>query len=295
MTRRPFRVWCRGAAQVLSIAVAVLAGSFCGAEDGEAASCVHPVTVAGAPRCLKPGDAFQDCPQCPQMVVVPAGRFVMGASEHESALSSEKPPHEVTIGQPLAVGKVPVTFAEWDACQAEGGCGGAGQGPEDEGWGRGRRPVIHVSWDEARSYADWLSRKTGQTYRLLSEAEYEYAARAGTATAFSTGASITQAEAQFDADRTAETGSFAANAFGLHDMQGNVWEWTQDCWHDDYTAAPADGSAWLSPCPDAQMRVVRGGTWGSSSEELRSAYRQALATSTEVYDVGFRVARVLAP
>ena len=136
---------------------------------------------------LRPGRVFRDCADgCPEMVVLPAGEFTMGSNEHDS----EKPPHRVVIQRPFAVGKFEVTFAEWDACVAEGRL--ATTGPSDQGWGKGRRPVIHVSWDDAKEYAGWLSRKTGKSYRLLSEAEWEYAARAGTTTRYALGDTITQ-------------------------------------------------------------------------------------------------------
>jgi hypothetical protein len=171
------------------------------------------------------------------MVVVPAGSFTMGSPPSEEGRSdSEGPQHRVTIARPFAVGKFEVTFAEWDACVAAGGCS---HRPGDQGWGRGNRPVIDVSWNDiTQQYLPWLSRKTGKTYRLLSEAEWEYAARAGTTTAFSTGRTITPEQANFDGNytyggsakgvyrsKTVEVGSFPPNAFGLFDMHGNLWEW----------------------------------------------------------------------
>ena len=174
------------------------------------------------------------------MVAVPAGRFTMGSTEFDN----EKPSHKVTIGKPFAVSKFTVTFAEWDACVSAGGCKTK---PDDEGWGRGRQPVIAVSWDDAtKEYLPWLSRKTGKTYRLLTEAEWEYAARAGTATKYSWGDDIGKGNAncngcgshQWAGQQTAPVGSFAANDFGLHDMHGNVWQWTQDCYADTYKTVP---------------------------------------------------------
>ena len=215
------------------------------------------ITVGGVPRCTRPGDSFKDCADCPEMVIVPAGEVIMGSPTDEADRSnSEGPQHKVSIGRPLAIGKYEVTFAEWDTCTSDGGCS---YKPRDPGWGRGRRPVINVSWDDVTGeFLPWLSKKTGQTYRLLTEAEWEYAARAGTATPFSTGAIITTDQANFDGtvtyggsakgqyrQRTLEVGSFPANAFGLHDMHGNAWEWVADCFAKNYDDAPADGRAAL--------------------------------------------------
>ena len=157
-----------------------------------------------------------------------------------------------------------------------GGCGG--YRPDDEGWGRGTRPVINVSWENAQAYVSWLSSQTGQNYRLLSEAEWEYVARAGSQTAYSWGSDIGSNRAncegcgsRWDDDRTAPVGSFQANAFGVHDMHGNVWERVEDCWNDNYRRAPSDGSAWLRG--NCNRRVSRGGSWDSLPRPLRSAYR----------------------
>src|ERR1043166_8344409 len=231
-------------------------------------------TAAAQPA---PLSEFQDCAVCPRMVVIPAGEFMMGSPPSEQQAETQ---HRVTIAKPFAVGKFEVTFDEWDACVAEGGCFRKGDG----GWGRGRRPVIDITWSDAKAYADWLSRKTGKAYRLLTEAEWEYAARAGTTSRFAFGDTLSPAQANFDGSsdgsgpseenrqKTLPVGSFPANAFGLHDMHGNVVEWVEDCWHADYAAdTPADGSAWLSGNCDG--RVMRGGSWEDSQEELRSAAR----------------------
>ena len=197
----------------------------------------------------QPGVIFRDCDQCPQMVVVPAGRFRMGDVSGAGA-SDEKPVHDVILAAPFAVGKYEVTFAEWDACVAAGGCK---HRPEDEGWGRGSRPVIDVSWEDTQQYVGWLSRETGKPYRLLSEAEWEYVARAGTTTKYPWGDDIGTNRAncagcgsQWDNKMTAPVESFEANAFGLFDTAGNVWEWVEDCWNGSYRGAPNDGSAWTS-------------------------------------------------
>jgi formylglycine-generating enzyme required for sulfatase activity len=170
------------------------------------------------------------------------------------------PQHQVTIGEPFGVGRYEVTFDEWDACVKGGGCND--YKPSDQGWGRGRRPVINVSWDDAQAYVAWLSKKTGQPYRLPSEAEWEYAARAGTTSRYWWGNDVpTSKQANFGdhVNKTSKVGSYPANPWGLHDMNGNVWEWVEDCWNESYEGAPNDGSAW--PSGDCGRRVRRGGSW----------------------------------
>lgn len=251
---------------------------------------------------IQPGTVFSDCPECPQMVLIPAGRFLMGSPAGEPERSSDEgPQHEVQVSS-FAAGKTEVTFGQWDACVAAEGCD---HKPGDPGWGRGERPVINVSWEDAQQYVKWLSGKTGKGYRLLSEAEWEYAARAGATTAFHTGATIMTAQADFNGNytyngsfrgeyrrRTVEVGSFAANAFGLHDMHGNVWEWVQDVWHDNYSGAPADGSAWMEGGEQVR-RVLRGGSWRNSPGGLRSASRSSYTRDFRDDGTGFRVARTL--
>ncbi len=240
---------------------------------------------------------FQVCTDCPAMVVVPAGSFTMGSASNESeGYSDERPQHSVTIPEAFAVGKFEVTFAEWDACVAAGGCDG--HRPDDSVWGRSQRPVINVSWDDAKGYISWLSGKTSHEYRLLSEAEWEYAARAGTTTKYSWGDDISNNRAncyrcgsQWDDDKTAPVGSFSANAFGLYDMHGNVWEWVEDCWNDFYSGAPSGGSAWSSG--DCSKRVLRGGSWGNNPGYLRSANRDRYFTGSRDNSFGFRLARTL--
>ena len=240
-------------------------------------------------RAPKPGTAFNDCADCPELVVVPAGSFRMGGPRGDDG-SGEKPVHKVAIARPLAVGKYEVTFDEWDRCVDEEGC--LGYEPDDEGWGRGRRPVINVSWDDAQSYLTWLSAMTGKRYRLLSEAEWEYAARAGTTTNYHVGDTIYQGQGNFDNNAgTVPVGQYPANAFGLHNIHGNVWEWTADCWHESYAGAPADGSAWLTG--DCAKRVYRGGAWNAYPWVMRSAYRRELKIGHRGSNVGFRIAREL--
>ena len=255
----------------------------------------------------RPGHKFQDCPVCPWMVVVPAGSFVMGSPSHEHERHrSEGPVRRVMIAEPFAVGKYEVTFDEWDACVAAGGCNG--YRPGDAGWGRGRNPVFKVSWHDAQTYVRWLSKKTGKPYRLPSEAEWEYVARAGTKGPFSFGAKISMDEANFrwsaggnskyvsDSKgvyprRTVPVGSFPANKFGLHDLHGNVCEWVEDCWHDSHDGAPSDGSARSGK--DCVLRVRRGGFWHDSAADLRSAKRRYSQADSAQFYHGVRVALTL--
>ena len=242
----------------------------------------------------KPGEIFRDCDKCPEMVVVPAGRFRMGDLGGEGA-GDERPVHEVTIDYPFATSKYEVTFAEWDACVAGGGCT---HQPYDMGWGRGARPVIDVSWDDAQEYVRWLSRETGKSYRLLSEAEWEYVARAGSTTKYPWGDDIGTNKAncgfcgsRWDYASTAPVGSFEPNAFGLFDTAGNVWEWVEDCWNESYEGAPSDGSVWTSG--DCSDRVMRGGSWNAVSWGLTASFRNSNDTGHRFNFFGFRVARTL--
>jgi len=204
----------------------------------------------------------------------------------------------VRIDYQFAVGVYEVTFDEWYACVDGGGCGSYIPDIPSSSWDRENRPVINVSWDDAQSYVRWLSARTGKTYRLLSEAEWEYVARAGTGTAYSWGDSIGVNRAncdgcgsQWDDEKTAPVGSFAANAWGVYDMHGNVYEWVEDCWNDSYVGAPADGSAWESE--DCSKRVLRGGSWYWGPRSLRSACRDGSATAYRsiLNHYGFRLAR----
>ena len=246
------------------------------------------------------GEQFRDCEVCPLMVVVRAGSFMMGSPALETGRDGDESPiHEVTMAKPFAVGVYEVTFGEWDACVSEGGCNG--RRPYDAGWGRGTRPVIYVSWDDAQAYAGWLSEKTGKRYRLLSESEWEYVARGGTATRYWWGDSVGRGRAncngcgsRWDDKLTAPVGSFAANGFGLHDVHGNVWEWVEDCGVRSYVRAPSDGSAWTRR-GGCSWRVVRGGSWALGPWSLRSANRYGYAAGSRYGSVGFRVARTLTP
>jgi formylglycine-generating enzyme required for sulfatase activity len=237
---------------------------------------------------------FRDAPYAPELVALPAGEFWMGSPEtEEDRFEFERPRHKVTIAYRYAIGRYPVTFAEYDRfCEAT-----RRQKPGDEGWGRERRPVINVIWHDAQAYAAWLARETGRPYRLPSEAEWEYACRAGTRTRYSFGDAITPALANYydsGLRRTSEVGSYPANPWGLHDMHGNVWEWVADDWHDSYKGAPIDGSARMDKGSyHARRRVLRGGSWGDYSEHCRSAYRIRLASDHRNGIIGFRVARTL--
>jgi formylglycine-generating enzyme required for sulfatase activity len=271
-----------------------------------AAAQVWPhILTAAQERALKPGDSFKECAQdCPEMIVVPAGSFMMGAPPTESQAqlyAIQIPQHAVTIAKSFAVSKHEVTFADCDACVAGGGCNG--YKPDDPGWGRGQHPVVFVNWNDAQQYVAWLSQVTGRAYRLLSEAEYEYAARAGTQTKYPWGDDIKvdgtamgncdSCGSKWDHTQSAPVGSFLPNNFGLHDMVGNVWKWTEDCYHYNYDGAPADGSAWVSGGVDCSFRVVRGGSWGGSPAELRSTYRLRFTFANRDFILGFRVARTL--
>jgi formylglycine-generating enzyme required for sulfatase activity len=285
-----------------------------------------------------PGQVFRDCEDlvagkhvCPEMVVIPPGSFIMGAKDGEitgserkfnrflGRLTDDGPPHPVTLSYPFAVGRFEVTFDDWDACEADGGCRIK---PFWNFWERGRQPMIMVSWDDTQQYVRWLGNKTGKNYRLLSEAEWEYAARAGTTTPYYTGNYITSAQANFDGycsstcnsqvaihpddvtaderndgtpggiflNRPIEVGSFAPNDFGLYDMAGNVSQWVQDCWnrYDDGKRVPIQD--FVENC---RYRVTRGGEFASTEGEVRSAYRLALFHDSRWPNVGFRIARTL--
>ncbi len=256
------------------------------------------VLAAEAEQALKPKDAFRECAKdCPEMVVVPTGKFMMGSPEGQGT-DDERPQHEVTIAEPFALSKFEVTFADWDACVAYGDCDPR---ISDNGWGRGRQPAIYVNWDSANRYVAWVSRMTGKPYRLLSEAEWEYAARAGTETAYSWGDQIGNGNANcdgcgshWDNRQTAPVESFAENAFGLYGMHGNVWEWVEDCVHNNYRGAPYDGLPWTTGGNgDCNSRIVRGGSWASVPRFLRSAGRTGSSAGNRNNTIGFRVARDL--
>lgn len=246
----------------------------------------------------------------PKMIVVPAGKFIMGTSETQrSVFKSEHPAHPVHIKKPFAIGQFELTFQEYDEFVKSTGY----QKPSDLGWGskywgRGKTPVFNVSWHDAKRYLAWLSQQTGAHYRLPTEAEWEYAARAGTTSTYTTGECITADQANFhDKEQYAnceptgqyrgkaiETGTFKPNAWGLYDVHGNILEWTEDCWHDSYDHAPADGSAWLDEDDaNCQRRVLRGGSWSGRAVELRSGTRSNNLADFKSIFIGFRVVREL--
>jgi formylglycine-generating enzyme required for sulfatase activity len=250
---------------------------------------------------------FKECDVCPEMAAVPAGTNRIGSPDTEKGRDrNEGPQQEIVIGQAFAVGRAEVSFADWLACVAEGGCNA--YRPGDYGWGYGQRPVINVSWTDARAYVDWLSRKTGATYRLLSEAEWEYAAR-GCVTVcapspFWFGAEISNAKANYDwrysyegspkalpPRQTVDVNNAEQNPFGLMHMHGNVREWVEDCWNSSLAGLPRDGSARQSG--DCRSHVVRGGSWGDDPKQLRSATRSWEVAGERSAKIGFRVARTL--
>jgi len=239
-------------------------------------------------KALLPGETITDCPNCPELIVLPAGVFEMGSPTTEKGrFPDEGPLREVTIAS-LAMSKYEITFAQWDACLAGGGC--KEFSPPDQGWGRGRRPVVGVSHVDAQSYVDWLNLQAGKAvYRLPTEAEWEYAARAGTKTPYALGASILPKDATFGTLRTDPVGSYVANAFGLYDLAGNAAEWTADCYAASYAKAPMDGAAVTAE--GCKTYVYRGGSYADKAPVLRSANRRQSAADLRKPGVGVRVVR----
>lgn len=241
---------------------------------------------------LKPGDHFHDCDVCPEMVVVPPGLFIMGLG---GTTPREGPAHRVNIKKPFAIGVYETTFLEWEACVRDGGCS---RNPDDHDWGRANRPVINVKFSDVQEYLAWISEKSGKQYRLPSEAEWEYAARAGTTTRFWWGDEAGQSLAnckdcgsEWSAKSTAPVGSFSPNPFGLYDTMGNAFEWTADCWNKTHEGAPGDGTArWTGDC---RQRVMRGGSFYYFQKVGRSSYRARNRNEVNSYWLGFRVARDL--
>ena len=244
--------------------------------------------------CHKPGERWFDCPQCPEMVAVPPGSFDMGSQGNST---DETPLHRVNFAKPIAIGRYEITFEQWNACVASGDCT---HKPNDQGWGGGSRPVLDISWNDVTTmYLPWLSRKSGHSFRLLTEAEWEYAARAGSSSVYSWGDHISEGAAncdgcgsKWDNRQTAPVGSFPPNAFGLYDMHGNVWEWTQDCYRENYETASRLGAA--ATDPNCDTYVVRGGGWNDRPKYLRSAIRYGDPPAYRSFYVGFRVARAAA-
>lgn len=252
---------------------------------------------------LEKGKTFHDCSDCPEMVVIPNGTFWMGSPDGQNQAKREQPQHQVTIADAFAVSIYEVTFAEWETCVRVGDCSpdiNAGS------WGRGKQPVINVTWNDADRYAKWLSRMTGQTYRLLTEAEWEYAARAARPQSAANEQTLyffgNDDEAQLskyawyadgNTDGPHEVGQKKPNPFGLYDIYGNVWEWVEDCFKEGYAPTQTDGTAWKSePCG---KHVMRGGSFRFRANMLRSASRGVDGADTRDDDRGFRVARQLVP
>ena len=239
---------------------------------------------------LKSGDSFKDCAQCPEMIVIPAGKFTMGSAKGKKR---EQPVRQVVIPNSLAVGRHEITFDEWDACHAGGGCAKL---PFDRGWGRGKRPVINVLARDIDEYLKWMSKKTGHVYRLPSEAEWEYAARAGSESAYSWGDEMIQGKAncrecgsEWSGEKTAPVGMFEPNPWGLFDVHGNVLELVADCWFDSHESAPKD--ALPRRAIDCRSKVVKGGAWYYLPNLARSAARARNDTRVFSYFIGFRAFR----
>ena len=252
-------------------------------------------------QALLPKDSFRECDVCPEMVVVPKGSFMMGTPIAEvDRAKGEDPLHRVSFAKPFAVGRFTISFDDWDACLADGGCGGI-KG-DDRGFGRGRLPAQGINFEAAKSYLAWLSKKVGRTYRLLSESEREYFARAGTTTSFWFGNTISAQDANYRASTPYGGGprgedskgpvvvdSYAPNPFGIYQVHGNVWEWTEDCYNKRYTEdTPVDGAPWLEG--DCGKRMLRGGTWDWSADVSRSGARDDSYTRG---GKSFRVVRTL--
>ena len=279
-------------------------------------------STAAAQEVRQPGTTFRDCPECPEMVVIPAGSFTMGspASEPER-FDDEGPQHRVTIPRAIAIGRFEVTRNQFAIFVRETGYGAGSscstyEGKESKkregrGWRNpgftqgGRHPVVCVNWDDAKAYVRWLSRKTGQEYRLPSESEWEYASRAGTTTTRYWGSRASHEYANYGKDKccegyasgrdrwinTSPAGSFPPNNFDLYDMLGNVWEWVEDCWNRNYSGAPSDGRAWKAG--DCNRHVLRGGSLFNPPRYVRSALHGWLPSTDRIKDGGFRVARTL--
>ena len=262
--------------------------------------------AAGAPSRKGAGAAaniaFLDCRGCPPMVLVPAGVVELGSAESSQADARASGHREVRIAA-FAASVREITFDEWGLCVRSGGC--KGYRPDDHGWGRGNRPVVDVSWADAQTYVDWLTAATGRKYRLLTEAEWEYAARAGTKTAYWWGDIASHDFANYGADKccsglaagrdkwvnTAPVGSFPANPFGLHDMNGNVVEWVEDCSTGSYDRTPSDGTPFVSA--GCLERVHRGGGWLNMPAHIRSDIRPGDVETSRTPNLGFRVAASL--
>lgn len=263
-----------------------------------AAPAAAAVTAPPAAITTKPaaktasGGEIKDCPTCPVLIPLSSGSFTMGSNNDDPA---EKPPHRVSIGRAFAIGKYEVTVEQWNACVDAGACTRvAAEG--ESGTPPGNAPMRNVSWDDAQVYVKWLSKVGGKAYRLPTEAEWEYAARGGTQSTYWWGDQMKKGTADckdcgdpYKPDAPTPVGSFAANPYGLYDMNGSVWEWVADCWHSSYKSAPVDGRAWDDP--SCSVRVIRGGSWREGASYMQSATRFKYSSSVRQSQNGFRVAR----
>ena len=246
--------------------------------------------VVSAPQASAP--KAKDCSDCPEMAIIPAGKFRMGDLQNGGD-EDELPVRSVGIAKSFSVSKYEITFAQWTSCVKDAGCRYM---PSDNDWGTGRQPVINVSWNDAQQYIKWISAKTGKTYRLLSEAEWEYIARAGSSTKYfwgndvgSSRANCSNCGSEWDEEQPAPVGSFAANKFGVYDMHGNVYEWVQDCWHSNYRNAP--NTSVKRSGGDCDYRTVRGGSFDIPSKSIRSANRSKFKSGFRDVMNGLRIAR----
>ena len=253
---------------------------------------------------------FRDCRNCPEMIVVPAGEFMMGENPHSSPKfessrpddlvvfrvmpTEAKPYHKVSIPTPFAVGRYPVTFDEWDECVSEGGC--RGYQPVASPDEKHLFPVTDVNWDDVESYINWIAKKTGKKYRLLTEAEWEYIARAGSSAYYYWGDAMEDGRinccGEHPIEKMTKVGALPPNAFGVYDTLGYIWQWTEDCWHATYDRAPTDGSSWEVD-GDCKLRVMRGGDYQSPSHIASLSDRNFAPIAYRWYSVGFRVARTI--
>jgi formylglycine-generating enzyme required for sulfatase activity len=252
------------------------------------APAVAATAPAAAPKVAN-GAEIKDCPACPPLISLTAGSFTMGSNTSDP---SEKPAHQVTLATPFAIGKTEVTMQQWNACADAGACQKVSQSSNASA------PVRDVSWDDAQQYLKWLSTTSGKQYRLPSEAEWEYAARGGTTARYWWGEQMATGKANckdcgqpWTIEGPANAGTFAANPYGLYDMNGSVWEWVSDCWHNSFKDAPADGRSWDQP--NCTVRVIRGGSWREGAAYMVSSTRFKYDASVRHSQNGFRVARSL--
>jgi formylglycine-generating enzyme required for sulfatase activity len=256
---------------------------------GPAPAVAAPAPVAAAGAAAKAGGEITDCPACPVLISIPAGSFTMGSNASDA---SERPAHPVTVATPFAIGKYEVTVAQWNACADANTCArlppASNPSPAS--------PARDVSWDDAQVYVKWLATTSGKPYRLPTEAEWEYAARAGTSTRYWWGEQMAVGKANckdcgppWRAEAPDKAGSFAPNPWGLYDVNGSVWEWVSDCWHNSFKGAPADAKAWDTP--NCSVRVIRGGSWREGAAYMVSSARFKYDASVRDAQNGFRVAR----